>query len=102
MIKLLAQTYFKITGKSEAIDAKLAQKAKIFILELVAGGIDLTDIDINDFSSSYPYRVYVGNRYSKNGMRVYSRFSKHDVESCIKWFSNKFPTMWATGRFKKA
>lgn len=73
------------------IDKKYSHIKK-FILKLVAEGIELEDININDFSSSYPYRVYVGILWKKNGHKEYIRFSNYDAENCLKWFRKQYPT----------
>lgn len=59
-----------------------------FIEELAKRGIELHDINVDQ----YVYSVYVGVPFYK-GMKQYKRFSNRDIENCVAWFKDKYPTL---------
>ena len=54
-------------------------KAVKFIEKLLENKVSLDQIDINDFESAWPCRVYVGI-----GKRSYTRFAKNDYKLALK------------------
>ena len=61
---------------------KVWWRAVKFIEKLLENGISLDDIDINDFESAWPCRVYVGNR-------SYIRLAPNDYKLALKYLKGR-------------